>query len=236
MPDFRISNAGSPVTYPENLGNVPGYIELGVQGVSTPGSYPFHVDSSGNLTANTLNLTTSSGVVTPPLNQGYNAWSYDPALTQGSAPSISTTAFAVLIYVTQTFTTANVDWIEVTGTPNVTCGLWPATAPAGTAHPLAWTTAAAATAGAVNTQAWNTSVSLNAGSSYMVTIYGSATGTVAAMASAQSYITNAAVSGAYSASTTYRAATVGTIAGTLSASSVFGTSTLSADLVWIGLH
>jgi hypothetical protein len=168
--------------------------------------------------------------------QGYNAWSYDPALTQGTAPSISTTTLATLVYVSQNFTCSKVDWIEVTGTPNVTIGLWPATAPAGTAIPLAYTTAAAATAGAVNSQTLNTSVALTGGQSYLVTIYGSATGTVAAMASAQSYITNAAAGSLYSTTTTYRAASVGTLTGTLTGSSVFGTSTEGVNLVWIGLH
>jgi hypothetical protein len=183
----------------------------------------------------------SSSLYSAAIRQGYNAWSYDPALTQGSAPSISTTTIATLIYVPQNFNCQNVDWIEVTGTPNVTLALWPSTAPAGVATPLAWTAATAASAGAVNTLTWNgssspTSVTLIGGQSYFVTIYGSTTGTVSSMVTAQSYITNAAVSGLYSTSTVYRGATVGTLAGSITSASVFGTSTLAPELVWIGLH
>ena len=215
---------------------------VGPDGIDVPGvgwtTQSTQYNSNKNLESS---LGPTSTLYNSAFRQGYNAWSYDPALTQGTAPSISTTTLATLIYVPQNFTCSNVDWIEVTGTPNVTLALWSSTAPAGVATPLAWTAATAATAAGVNTLTWNgtnspASVTLIGGQSYFVTIYGSTTGTVSSMVSAQSYITNAAISGLYSTSTVYRSATVGTLAGAITSASVFGTSTLNADLVWIGLH
>lgn len=235
MPDLRVVDTNNNNQYPENLGYLPGYMELGILGTNTPGAYPFHVDSSGNLTANTVSITQVNAQIVPSIAQGYTAWTYDPSLSIAAGVSINATTFAALVYVEQSFTTSNVDWVQVSGTPNVTCGLWPATAPAGVLHPLAWTTAAAASAAAVNTQAWNTSVALTAGTSYMLTIFGSTTGVAACVTSIAS-AANAAAGSLYSTTTTYRAATVGTLGGTLSAASVFGTSTLSASFVWFGLH
>jgi hypothetical protein len=167
--------------------------------------------------------------------QGYKAWTYDPAFSIAAGVSVSTTTFAALVYVPQNSTISNIDWIQVSGTPNITVALWPATAPAGTVTPLAYGTAAAATAAAVNTQALNTSVNLTGGQSYLVTLYGSTTGVVSCVTSVAE-AANAAPTGTYSTTTTYRAATVGTLTGTITGSSVFGTSTLSADLIWVGLH
>jgi hypothetical protein len=65
-------------------------------------------------------------------------------------------------------------------------------------------------------------------------VYGSTTG-VASCLTATATSANANTK-SWSTSTTYRCATVGTLNGTLTTTSTFGTSTLSADLVWIGLH
>ena len=180
----------------------------------------------------------SSSIINPAVRQGYSAWSFDPILAVGTAPSMSGVTWSVLVYVTSSFTTANIDWIQVAGTPNVTCGLWPATAPAGTATPLAYTTAAAATAAAVNTQAWNTAVSLTGGNFYFVTVYGSTTGTIASATSESAAAANAGyyAGTAYSITTTYRSGNVGTLNGTLTGSSVFGTSVLEVNTPWVGLH
>lgn len=168
--------------------------------------------------------------------QGYAAWSYDPILTQGTAPSISTATVAALVYVPQNATISKVDWFQVAGTPNVTVGVWPSTAPAGTAVPLAYGTAAAATAGAVNTQSLNTSITLIGGQSYLVTVYGSTTGTIAAMVTSVATLTNASVSTGYTISTTYRAGLAGTVTYPLTGTATFGTSTLEPYLAWVGLH
>jgi hypothetical protein len=182
----------------------------------------------------------SSSILNSALRQGYQTWTYDPAQSIAAGISIATTTFAALVYVPQSFSCTKVDWLQVSGTPNVTLALWPATAPAGVATPLAWTAATAATAAAVNSLTWTgssspLSVNLTGGQSYLVTIYGSTTG-VAGCLTSTAAAANAAPSGTYSTTTTYRAATVGTLAGSVTAASVFGTSTLSADLMWFGLR
>jgi hypothetical protein len=178
------------------------------------------------------------------LKGGYNAWTCEPFYANGTAPSINNTTYAVRVYVPANFNCTKLDYINVTGTESVTVGLWPATAPAGTATPLAWSAATVATAGALQSLTWNgssspLSVALTGGQFYMVTLFGSAvTGTVAAQVGGTAYETNAGYSGttAFSTTTTYQAATVTTLAGTLTAASVFGTSTLIASNVWVGLH
>lgn len=177
------------------------------------------------------------------LKAGYNAWTCEPVLANGTPLSIASTTAAVRVYVPANFNCTKLDFINVTGTENVTVGLWLANAPAGVTTPLAWSAATAATAGALQTLTWNgssspTSVPLTGGQFYIVTLFGSTTGTVAAQVGAQLYETNAGYSGttAFSVTTTYQAATVGTLTGTLTAASIFGTSTLVASNVWVGLH
>jgi hypothetical protein len=238
MPDLRLVNTANTNQSIENLGNMPGYLELGVTS-NTQGSYPFHVDSLGNMTGNTLALSQTPAVLNEALIAGYQTWTYDPTLSIAAGISISTTSFAALIYVPTAFTCSNVDIYQVSGTPNVTVGLWPATAPAGSAVPLAFSAATAATSAAVNTYTFGgsgsaSSVALAAGSTYLITVYGSTTGVVGCLTSTAKGANANTLS--WSATTTYRAATVGTIAGTLTTSSVFGTSTLSADYIWVGLH
>jgi hypothetical protein len=177
----------------------------------------------------------ASGIINAAERYGYPVWTYDPVFSLAAGVSISTATFASAVYVPQNCTVSNVDWVQVSGTPNVTVALWPATAPAGTATPLAYGTAAAATAAALNTQALSTSVNLTGGQMYFVTIYGSTTGVVSCLTSTAA-AANAAEGSPYSVTTTYRAGTVGTLNGTITGSSVFGTSVLSADLIWFGLH
>jgi hypothetical protein len=105
------------------------------------------------------------------------------------------------------------------------------------------TAAVAATQAApVNTLTWTgssspTSVALTGGQFYLVSLAGSTTGTVAAAVTESLGAINANAGNAlYSATTTYRAATLGTQLASVTSSSTFGTSTLSADLVWVGLH
>ena len=211
-----------------------GFLEFGS---GTAGSLPFKVDELGNVTATSLNNATS--IDAGPSIAGYNAWSYDPTKSIAAGISIATTTFAALVYVPQTFTCTKVDVNNVSGTENITVGLWPATAPAGVAVPLAFSAATAASAGAVLTSTFNgssspASVVLTGGTSYLVTVYGSTTG-VASCLTATATSANANTK-SWSISTTYRCATVGTLNGTLTTTSTFGTSTLSADLIWIGLH
>src|SRR5579862_5829313 len=52
--------------------------------------------------------------------QGYKAWSYDPAYSLAAGISVSTTTFAALVYVPQNFVCSNIDWVQVSGTPNIT--------------------------------------------------------------------------------------------------------------------
>lgn len=224
----------TPLTPGYNYGNATGFLEFGA---GTPGSLPFKVDELGNVTGKSFNNATAIGA--GPAIAGYNAWSYDPTQSIAAGISIATTTFAALVYVPQTFTCTKVDINNVSGTENVTVGLWPATAPAGVAVPLAFSAATAASAGAVLTSTFNgssspASVVLTGGTSYLVTVYGSTTG-VASCLTATATSANANTK-SWSTSTTYRCATVGTLNGTLATNSVFGTSTLSADLVWVGLH
>ena len=188
------------------------------------------LESGGPASSSTLNAA---------LRQGYSAWSFDPIFATGSGISAATT-LAVLFYVPQSFTCANFDCIPISTAGNLTVALWPATAPAGTATPLAWSAATAASLASVNTLTFNGSsspltVSLTGGNSYFATIFSSAATLMADVLAGQIYTANAAVSGTYSASTLYRSATVGTVT-TVSAASVFGTSTLAAAVPWVGLH
>lgn len=182
----------------------------------------------------------SSATTNGALRRGYSAQTFEPYLAAGTAITTSTT-LAQLIYVPTTFSCANVDLIVVANTGNTTVALWPSTAPAGTATPLAWSAATAAVATSVNTFTFGgssspASVSLTGGNYYFVTVFGAATApTLAAAVTPASYVTNAAASGTYTAATTYFTATVGTVT-TVSAASVFGTSTLGASSPWIGLH
>jgi hypothetical protein len=182
----------------------------------------------------------ASGIINASERVGYAAWTYDPIFSLAAGISISGTTFAVAVYVPQNFNCQNIDWFQVSGTPNVTLALWPSTAPAGTATPLAWTAATAATAASLNTLTWTgssspTSVPLTGGNFYIVTVYGSTTGVVGCL-TATAAQANINVGSTYSTTTTYRAATVGTLGGSITSASTFGTSTLSADSVWIGLH
>jgi len=182
----------------------------------------------------------ASSIINPALRTGYSAWTYDPILAKDTAVSIATPTTAVLNYVPQSFTCSHVDLIAVATAGNITVGLWPATAPAGTATPLAFSAATAASLGALNSLTFNgtgsaTSVTLTGGQSYFVTLFGSAATTVATMTDPASYITNAS-NPAYTITTTYRAGTVGTLTGTLTTASVFGTSTLGATIPWVGLR
>lgn len=179
----------------------------------------------------------ASGIINPAERYGYPVWTYDPALSLAAGVSISTTTYVSAVYAPQNCTVSNVDWIQVSGTPNVTVAIWPATAPAGVATPLAYGTAAAASAAALNTQALNTSVNLTGGQMYLVSIFGSATGVVSCLTSVAP-AANAAEGSPYSISTTYRAGSLasGQVTYPLTGSSVLGTSTLSADLIWFGLH
>jgi hypothetical protein len=180
----------------------------------------------------------ASSIINPALRLGYSAWTYDPILANGTATSIGTT-LAVLIYVPQSFTCSHVDMIPVATAGNITVGLWSATAPAGTATPLAFSAATAASLAALNTLTFNgssspTSVNLTGGQFYFVTLFSSAATTVATLTDPASYITNASNLG-YTISTTYRAGSVATTAA-LTTSSTFGTSTLGATVPWVGLH
>lgn len=228
-----------PTATPFNLyqPTIDGTLTINDNGSGNYGSLTATSVTATNSTFTNVNGSPVTTLDNPAAVQGYQAWTYDPSQSLAAGISINATTFAALIYVPFTFTTTKVDWYQVSGTPNVTCGLWPATAPAGVAVPLAFTTAAAATAAAVNTQSWNAGVTLTAGTNYMLTIFGSTTG-VAGCLTATAAGANAGYVGstAYSITTTYRCATVGTLAGTLSGSSTFGTSTLSADLVWFGLR
>ena len=217
-----------------NYGGQTGFMEFGA---GTPGSLPFKVDDAGNITAATINgiPTLNAG----PSLSGYNAWTYDPVASIAAGVSIATTTFAALVYVPVTFTCTKVDINNVSGTESVTVGLWPATAPAGVAVPLAFSAATAASAGAVLTSTFNgasspASAVLTGGQTYFVTVFGSTTG-VASCLTATATAANANTK-SWSTTTTYRCATVGTLNGTLTTASVFGTSTLSADLIWVGLH
>jgi hypothetical protein len=187
----------------------------------------------------------SSSIINSALRSGYSAWSYDPALSLAAGISTDGVTFVAEVFVPQTFVSTKVDWIQVSGTNSVTVGLWTTTAPAGTATPLAWTlaTGTAATAAAVNTLAWSTgassptSVVLTGGQSYLVTLAGSAAaGVVGCLTGTASGVNANAFATAWSTTTTYRAATLGTQLLSITGASTFGTSTLSADLVWIGLH
>lgn len=210
----------------------------GVDGITNPGvgwsdqTYSTSLESSGNSSSINFN---------PALKNGYNAWTCEPILAGGTPLSISATTAAVRVYVPANFSCSKIDFINATGTENVTVGLWPATAPAGTATPLAWSAATAATAGALQQLTLNgasspSAVTLVGGNFYFITLFGSTTGTVACQVGAQIYETNANAGSAWSVTTTYQAATVGTLTGTLTAASVFGTSTLIASNVWVGLH
>ena len=226
----------------QNFGFVDGFVEIGA---GTAGSLPFKVDDAGNVTT-TGNITAASvnnatAIGSGPSLAGYKAWTYDPTQSLAAGISISATTFAALIYVPVSFSCTKVDVFQVSGTPNVTVGLWPATAPAGVAVPLAFSAATAASAAANNTYTFNgssspTSVALVGGTSYLVTVYGSTTGVVGCLTSTAAQANANAFGTPWSTTTTYRCATVGTLNGTLSTSSTFGTSTLSADLVWVGLH
>jgi len=183
----------------------------------------------------------SSSIINASLRQGYSAWTYDPIFTTAAGISASTTTYSALVFVPQSFTCKNVDWLQVSGTPNITIGLWPAIAPAGVAVPLAWTAANAATAAAQNTTTWNgssspTSVNLTGGQSYLVTIFGSTTGVIGCLTST-AVAANAGTL-PYAVATTYRAAHLvsGQVTYPLTAASVLGTSVLDADLAWVGLH
>lgn len=218
-----------------NYGGATGFLEFGA---GAPGSLPFRVDDAGNVT--TSGVVAGGTLSNPgPGLAGYGAWSYDPTQSIAAGISIATTTFAALVYVPKTFTCSKIDVNNVSGTENVTVGLWPATAPAGAAVPLAFSAATAASAGAVLSLTFNgssspTSVVLTGGTPYLVTVYGSTTG-VASCLTATATSANANTK-SWSTTTTYRCATVGTLNGTLATNSVFGTSTLSADLVWVGLH
>ncbi len=223
-----------------NFGFADGFMEYGS---GTAGSLPFKVDDAGNVTT-TGNITAASvnnAAIIPsgPALAGYKAWTYDPTQSLAAGISINATTFAALVYVPVSFSCTKVDVFQVSGTPNLTVGLWPATAPAGVALPLAFSAATAASAAATNTLTFNgssspASVSLVGGTSYLVTVYGSTTGVAGCLTSTAAQANANTLS--WSTSTTYRCATVGTIAGSLTTSSTFGTSTLSADLVWVGLH
>ena len=88
----------------------------------------------------------SSAILNGALRKGYSAWTYDPTLVIATGLSIATTSTASLVFVPESFSLANIDWINVTGTPNITLGVWPSTAPAGVATPLAFVNAQAAVA------------------------------------------------------------------------------------------
>lgn len=226
----------NPVAAGYNYGFTDGFMEYGA---GTPGSLPFKVDEHGNVTAAAVN--NASTLDPGPALAGYKAWSYDPTLSIAAGVSVSTTTFAALVYVPVGFTCSNVDIYNVSGTENVTVGLWPATAPAGSAVPLAFSAATAASAGAVLTSTFNgssspASVALVGGQSYLVTVYGSTTGVAACLTSTAKGANSNAFGTPWSITTTYRCATVGTLNGTLTTTSTFGTSTLSADLLWVGLH
>jgi len=180
----------------------------------------------------------SSAIFNPAVKRTYQAWTYDPIFAGGTAQAASTT-MAVLIYVTETFSCTSLDYIGVANTTNVTGAIWPSTAPAGTATPLAWSAATANSAAALNSLTWNgasspSSVTLTGGNFYFATLY-STTVTVAVLNGVSSYIVNAAPAGTYSTSTTYVSGTVGTLT-TVSSASVFGTSTLSQYVPWVALH
>jgi hypothetical protein len=179
----------------------------------------------------------ASGILNAAERYGYGAWTYDPAVSLAAGISISTTTYVSAIYVPQSFTVSTVDWVQVSGTPNVTVGLWATTAPAGVTTPLAYGTAAAATAAALNSQALSASVNLIGGNTYLVSIFGSTTGVVSCLTSVAA-AANVAVGAPYTVSTTYRAGTLasGQVTYPLTGSSVLGTSTLSADYIWFGLH
>jgi len=181
----------------------------------------------------------SSTILNAALRQGYSAWTYDPIHATGTPTAIGTT-LAVLVYVSASFTCSKIDMIPVATAGNLTVGIWPSTAPAGTATPLAFSAATAASLAAVNALTFNgtnspTSVNLTGGQSYFVTMFSSAATTVACLTANTAYMTNAAVSGLYSTSTIYRNASVATTAA-LTTASVFGTSTLTAAMPWVGLH
>lgn len=238
----------TPLLQPVNPGTgfnyafADGFMEYGS---GTAGSLPFKVDDAGNITT-TGNITAATvnnaGPIQPgPSLAGYKAWTYDPTQSLAAGISISTTTFAALVYVPVSFSCTKVDVFGVSGTPNVTVGLWPANAPAGVAVPLAFSAATAAAAATNNTYTFNgsssaTSVALVGGTSYLVTVYGSTTGVAGCLTSTAAQANANAAATPWSITTTYRCATVGTLNGTLSTSSVFGTSTLSADLLWVGLH
>jgi hypothetical protein len=182
----------------------------------------------------------SSSILNAALRQGYSAWSFDPIFSGGTPLTIGTT-IATLVYVAQSFTCSHLDFICLaTLSGNVSAGIWPATAPAGTAVPLAFSAATAATAAGVNTLTFNgtsspTSINLTGGQSYFVTLYSSAATTVDVLTANAAYTMNASTLG-YSITTTYRVGHVATTAA-LTTASVFGTSTLDlASIPWIGLH
>jgi hypothetical protein len=213
---------------------VDGISNLGVgwtNQASTP--YSSGLESYGGASSISLN---------PAAGKGYSAWTYDPALAAGT-PISSATTLATRIYVPSNFSCTKVEFINVTGTSNVTAGLWLANAPAGVSTPLAWSAATAVAAGALQSLTWNgssspLSVALTGGQFYMVTLFSSSTGTVACQTGAQIYETNAGYNGttAFSITTQYQAGSVATLAGTLTAASVFGTSTLSLSNPWVGLR
>lgn len=225
-----------------NFGFTDGFMEYG-SGVA--GSLPFKVDDQGNITTTgalvAASVNNASLIGSGPALAGYKAWTYDPVQSLAAGISIATTTFAALVYVPQSFTCTKVDILNVSGTENVTVGLWPAGAPAGVAVPLAFSAATAASAGAILTSTFNgssspLSVPLVGGTAYLVTVYGSTTGVAACMTATAAGANANAQATPWSITTTYRCATVGTLNGTLSTSSVFGTSTLSADLLFVGLH
>ena len=133
-----------------NFGFVDGFVEVGA---GTPGSLPFKVDDAGNVTTSgtitAASVNNATAIGSGPSLAGYKAWTYDPTQSLAAGISISTTTFAALVYVPVSFTCTKVDVFQVSGTPNVTVGLWPAAAPAGVAAPLAFSAATAASAAAV---------------------------------------------------------------------------------------
>jgi hypothetical protein len=184
----------------------------------------------------------SSTTLNPALRRAYQAWSFDPLMASGTALSIGTT-LAVLVYVPTNFVCSSIDFIGVANTGNTTAAIWPSTAPAGTANPLAWSAATAAVATSVNSLTFNgasspASVTLTGGNSYFVTLFGAATApTVAASPTlSNAAFLNAAPSGTFSVSTVYLTASVATLT-TVSSSSVFGTSSFTpVSMPWVGLH
>lgn len=184
----------------------------------------------------------SSTLINSALRQGYSAWTYDPAFSNSNALSIGTTTQAALVYVPETFSCTHFDFIFVATTGNVTAALWPATAPAGTATPLAFSaaTTSGSTAGVVsltfNGVSSPTAVTLTGGNYYFATMFSSAATTIANYLASPVTAANAAAGSTYSGTTVYRTGTVGTVT-TVSTASVFGTSTITqGNIAWVGLR